>query len=174
MKRPAILLIVTLLTVTGCEKAQEAAAEKAIESQTGKEVSVDKDGDQMTITTDEGTLTMDAPGAASIPAEFPKDITLPAGYELSNSMNMHLKERGEDVLAISVRSDKSTDQVIAELKAGMAKSGWQNAFGSDNPMQSMLVFERKPEAVMVFVGKEDGTGKTMVTYQYIADANKKQ
>ena len=80
MTHPAIRLsiavaLTTLLVAPGCKKAQDAAVETAIERATGAKV--EKDGDTMTIKTEQGEVkvaTAEDGGTVAMPADFPKDV----------------------------------------------------------------------------------------------------
>ena len=96
MTHPAIRLsiaiaLAALLVAPGCRKAQDAAVETAIESATGAKVDVDKDGNEVTIKTEQGDLriaTAEDGGSVAMPANFPKDVFLPADNTLASAMDM--------------------------------------------------------------------------------------
>jgi hypothetical protein len=80
MTHPAIRLsiavaVAALLVAPGCKKAQDAALETAIEGATGNKVDVQKDGNEMTIKTEQGDLriaTAEDGGSVAMPANFPR------------------------------------------------------------------------------------------------------
>jgi predicted metal-dependent hydrolase len=96
MTHPAIRLsiavaVAALLVAPGCKKAQDAALETAIEGATGNKVDVQKDGNEMTIKTEQGDLriaTAEDGGSVAMPANFPKDVFLPAENTLASAMDM--------------------------------------------------------------------------------------
>ena len=96
MTHPAIRLsiaiaLAALLVAPGCRKAQDAAMETAIESATGAKVDVDKDGNEVTIKTEQGDLriaTAEDGGSVAMPANYPKDVFLPDDNTLASAMDM--------------------------------------------------------------------------------------
>ena len=85
------LALAALALATGCqkaqEKAQETAMEAAIEQATGNKVDIEKDGNAVSIKTNEGDIKIASAaegGTVALPDGFPGDLHLPAQRRIEN------------------------------------------------------------------------------------------
>ncbi len=110
----AALVLVPALALTGAcgggdEEAAERIAENALEDANGGDADVDIDGDEVTIETDEGTMSM----GQDLPSDFPSDVTLLEGEILTA---MSLTGTGWTVL---MTIDGNPADVAEEAKAAL-------------------------------------------------------
>lgn len=152
------------LALTACRKsAEETLAEAAIKGATGHEVEVDKDGEQVTIKTDDGEMKISGGDSASLPATFPKDIYLPPEYTVSSVMEMN----NTQLVALTAQGEVAT--LYADARAMMEKEGWKQTMamqGSAN--DGLLAYEKGERKATVSFNAEE-PGKTVtVGLQVIA------
>jgi len=83
------LLIAAALLLAACGKSPDEVAVSAMSG--GK---VDKDGDKLTVQTDQGAVTFNAAEGQPLPANFPKDVFLPKDYSVRSSM----EQQGTSIL----------------------------------------------------------------------------
>ena len=158
MTHPAIRLsiavaLTALLVAPGCKKAQDAAVETAIERATGAKV--EKDGDTMTIKTEQGEVkvaTAEDGGTVAMPADFPKDVYLPADNKLASAMDM----AGMQMLNMTTPQDLA--KVSADIEKSMQGQGWKREMsmqtGADS---STLIYSKdKRQAVYQLMKADDG------------------
>ncbi len=157
-----ICLMVSLVVV-GCscsetaeERIAEKIAEKALEAQTGQKADIDVDKESMTITTEDGKMTMTSGKAAKLPENFPKDIPIYKGYALDMAMEM---SKGYSV-SFTTKDDVST--VSEWYLAEMTDKGWTKEASMDMGDQKMLVFKKGERGVNLVVAPDPDTDQTRV------------
>lgn len=112
-----ILMLIALVAVSCTpEDAAEAAINAAIKAE-GGEGSVNLQGDKITVTTDEGTVTYDASGT-TLPADFPGDVPLVGGYTVMGTLST-----GEGHV-VNLEYSKNIVDLQKEIKAGLLGKGW--------------------------------------------------
>ncbi len=156
--RGVLLLCCVVLALAACRKsAEETLAEAAIKGATGHEVEVDKDGEQVTIKTDDGEMKISGGDAATLPATFPKDIYLPAQYAVSSVMEMN----NTQLVALTAQGEVA--KLYAEARAMMEKEGWKQTMamqGSAN--DGLLAYEKgERKATVSFNAEPDGDTVTV-------------
>lgn len=113
-------LATTSMLITGCgsvaEKAGEKAAEKAIESQGGGNVDIDTSGDgQVSIETEEGSMSF---GTGEVPAEWPDDVPLPDGLEVSSGSTIDASDGR--LVSITATSDQDPLELLEFYKEALS------------------------------------------------------
>ncbi len=137
------------------QDAEEAAIEKAIEAESGGEVTADISENKMTIKTEEGEMTIDGSGGAEIPANFPDDVLVYKGAEVIMSMS----QPGGCVLSLSTTD--AIDKVKAAYQKSMSSAGWKEESNFQMGAQSMISY-KKGERIAGIVLAE-GQGKTVIS-----------
>lgn len=158
MTHPAIRLsiavaLTTLLVAPGCKKAQDAAVETAIERATGARV--EKDGDTMTIKTEQGEVkvaTAEDGGTVAMPADFPKDVYLPADNKLASAMDM----AGMQMLNMTTPQEMAG--VSADIEKSMQGQGWKREMAMQAGGGSTLMYSKDKRQVVYQMLKADEGG----------------
>ena len=158
MTHPAIRLsiavaLTALLVAPGCKKAQDAAVETAIERATGAKV--EQDGDTMTIKTEQGEVkvaTAEDGGTVAMPADFPKDVYLPADNKLASAMDM----AGMQMLNMTTPQDLA--KVSADIEKSMQGQGWKREMAMQAGDGSTLMYSKDKRQVVYQMLKADEGG----------------
>jgi hypothetical protein len=145
------------LCLAGCQKAADTATEVAIERAGGGKVEVDRDGDRVSLKTEQGELNMQAGESLPLPADFPKDIWLPKRYDVNSVMDM------AGVQVVSVRTQGKVTGLHADARAAMTEAGWKQTMSMQHSADNaMLSFEKDQRAaVLSFNGADNGDGVVM-------------
>ena len=158
MTHPAIRLsiavaLTTLLVAPGCKKAQDAAVETAIERATGAKV--EKDGDTMTIKTEQGEVkvaTAEDGGTVAMPADFPKDVYLPADNKLASAMDM------AGMQMLNMTTPQELAGVSADIEMSMQGQGWKREMAMQAGGGSTLMYSKDKRQVVYQMLKADEGG----------------
>lgn len=121
MKKPMMILgavTAALLLSAGCspQKQAEAAINAAL-SANGENAHVNMDGQNMTVTTKDGTATFSSSG--SLPADFPTDLGLPGGYAVVGTM---VTAQGQ---VANLEYGKPLADLQKEIKGNLVGQGWK-------------------------------------------------
>ena len=160
MTHPAIRLsiavaVAALLVAPGCKKAQDAALETAIEGATGNKVDVQKDGNEMTIKTEQGDLriaTAEDGGSVAMPANFPKDVFLPAENTLASAMDMG------GMQMLNMTTPQELTAVSADIEKSMQGQGWKREMAMQAGDGSTLMYSKDKRQVVYQMLKADEGG----------------
>lgn len=151
---PAVTAVV--LVLSGCQKAADAATEAAIERASGQKMEVDRDGDRVSIRTEDGEVTLEAGEALPLPADFPKDVYLPGRYDVDSVMDMG----GMRVVNLTTRGKVSA--VFAEAQQAMARAGWKQTMSMQHSADNaVLSFEKDARAAVLSFNRGEGDGVVM-------------
>lgn len=158
MTHPAIRLsiavaLTTLLVAPGCKKAQDAAVETAIERATGAKV--EKDGESMTIKTEQGEVkvaTAEDGGTVALPADFPKDVFLPSDNKLASAMDMG----GMQMLNMTTPQELAA--VSADIEKSMQGQGWKREMAMQAGGGNTLMYSKDKRQVVYQMLKADEGG----------------
>lgn len=165
--RIIVLSFAITFCLGGCHKAQEAAAEAAIETASGHKVDIERDGDKVTYTSDEGAVTMQHGMDLSLPADFPKDIYLPDKYTVNSVMDMG------GMRMVALMTPKPVPALFNAAGAAMQQQGWKQVTAVQNAGgNAMLAFEKQQRHVSLsFNSNRQGEG-TVVSVQMQDDAKR--
>ena len=160
MTHPAIRLsiavaLAALLFAPGCKKAQDAALETAIEGATGNKVDVQKDGNEMTIKTEQGDLriaTAEDGGSVAMPANFPKDVFLPAENTLASAMDMG------GMQMLNMTTPQELTAVSADIEKSMQGQGWKREMAMQAGGGNTLMYSKDKRQVVYQMLKADEGG----------------
>ena len=147
----AAFAAVTLLP--GCKKAQDAAVEAAIERATGAKV--DKDGNAVTIKTEQGDLKIasaDEGGSVALPAGFPKDVYLPADHKVASAMDMG------GMQMINLTTPQGVAEVSADAEKAMQAQGWKRDMAMQADGSNTLMYSKDKRQVVFQMLKSDDGG----------------
>ena len=119
-----------------------------------------KDEDTTTITTDQGSVTVNTEAGQSLPAAFPKDVFLPDGYTVRSSMDLG------GTIVVDLEAPGATADVFGQAGKAMPGQGWKQTAAVQATGQSLLVFENTGRTVQ-YSFMDDLPGKTHVAVQVI-------
>jgi len=161
MKRTFCLVIgmtmVSCLILTGCKKAGEKAAEKAIEASMAKEgvkADVDASGEKITIKSEDGTTVYSGGKSAAVPENFPKDVYVYEGATIIAAVSV------PDGFNLLMESSDSADKVLGTIKGKMAGFGWKEETTVTQGKNAMAGYKKGERSAMVNV---NGDNKTQIT-----------
>ena len=151
---PALAALVIASALPACKKAHDAAVESAIERATGSKVDVDKDGNSMTIKTEQGDVSITSAedgGSVAMPAGFPTDIYLPEDHRVASAMDM----AGMQMVNLVTRAGVSA--LSADVERHMQAGGWKREMAMQADGSSTLMYSKdKRQVVYQLVKAEDG------------------
>ena len=152
---PALAALVIASALPACKKAQDAAVESAIERATGSKVDVDKDGNSMTIKTEQGDVSITSAedgGSVAMPAGFPTDIYLPEDHRVASAMDM----AGMQMVNLVTRAGVSA--LSADVERHMQAGGWKREMAMQAEGSASLMYSKdKRQAVYQLLNGDDGT-----------------
>ena len=160
MTHPAIrpllaIALAALLVAPGCRKAQDVAIETAIENATGAKVDVHKDGNEMTIKTEQGDVriaTAEDGGTVAMPADFPKDVFLPADKKLASAMDMG------GMQMLNMTTPHGLASVSADIEKSMQDHGWKREMAMQAGGGNTLMYSKDKRQVVYQLLKADEGG----------------
>ena len=151
---PALAALVIASALPACKKAQDAAVESAIERATGSKVDIDKDGNSMTIKTEQGDVSITSAedgGSVAMPAGFPTDIYLPEDHRVASAMDM----AGMQMVNLATRAGVSA--LSADVESHMQASGWKREMAMQADGSSTLMYSKGTRQVVYqLIKAEDG------------------
>lgn len=122
-----------------------------------QEYKASEDGNTVTMTTPEGTMTATSGPDAKVPDNFPKDIPLYAGATLASSTSMPQM----NMAMVQLSSTDSVENVSAFYKKEMPAKGWTElSTMSDGANMHMLNYSKDGLMAMISVASEEG--KTVI------------
>lgn len=154
---PGLLLvaIATLMSLgmAACSKSpSERAAEAAISAASGHKVDVDRDGDKVTIKTDEGQMQISAGEGIALPDDFPKDVYLPPGYTVKSAMQL------PQAMMVQVVAPGPINELFAQADKAMLAQGWEQTMSMQQAANTRVLAYKKPDrqATVSLHGQDDG------------------
>lgn len=153
------------LALAGCaQKAEEAAAENAIEAASGGKADVDIDGDntKVTVQTAEGTATMSSGGDVALPADFPSDVAMADDRKVVSLFT------AEGATALSYTTAGALAEVVAAQSDTMKGNGWTQSMSLDADNKSSMRAYSKEGRDVVLAYTADDAGQVTVSVQLSA------
>jgi hypothetical protein len=159
MSRTTIACLL-VLSLAACGKTPaERATDAMLSAATGQKVSVDKDGDRTTVHTDQGDMTVDN---TRLPAEFPKDVYLPASYKIETAMTL------PNAMVVHLLAPGQVEPIAAAAGRQMLAQGWTSMMTmAQSEKGSVVMYEKQAEkrhATLTIAEDGDGNG-VQVGYQ---------
>jgi len=151
---PTLIVAALALTVAACGKSPgERAAEAAIEASTGQKAKVDAESGSVTFKTDEGDMKVTSGEAAKLPANFPKDVFLPAGYTVASAMEM------PNAMVLEIHAPGKVDTMFAEANKRMTDAGWKQRVAMQQDTNSQIaVYEKDKRSATLSLYDDAGKG----------------
>lgn len=156
--RRLLVPALTAFTLVSCSPSDDLA-ERAIENaarEEGQNADVDIKGNTMTVTTDEGTVTL----GGGVPADWPSDIPVFADATVAFG-GMQMPDGDGTTQGMMLTSKAPAASVIAFYKTALADEGWDatnimvSAYGS--------AIEASKGDRKVIVGVVEQNGETVIT-----------
>lgn len=133
----AVSLVAATLAVAGCQRARDTATAVAIERATGGQLETGREGDRLGLRPPDGTLSIHGGDAVPLPADFPRDVYLPARYQVNSVMDL----QGVSVISLSVPGQLSA--LYADARDRMQAEGWTQAMAAQHSSDTaLLAFEK--------------------------------
>ncbi len=142
MKILIMIVLLSLLLLTGCGKMEEKIAEKVIEQAVGNDADIDLDGDEVTIKTKEGNVTF---GSTQWPAS-----------ELSKKIPEFKKGKIVSVM----NSEAYLMVIIEEVEEKDFMDYYEGIKGKFNKES----YETKSEDMIAYMGKNEDGISIMASY----------
>lgn len=165
--RPCAVALLALAFLPGCRKAEESASEAIIESASGGDVDVERDGDTTTIRSrdGEGEMRVQAGMDLKLPADFPDDVYLPSKYSVNSVMDMG------PVKMIALSTPQAVPVLFAQAGSTMHAKGWKQLSAMQHASgNAMLAFQKdRREVALSFNQSRSATG-TVMSVQLRSDA----
>lgn len=140
------IMFTAIMVMFGCgEKTGETIIEKAIESETGGNAEIDIKENSFQLKTEEGEMKMTAGDSVKLPADFPKDIFLYKGADLSMAMEF------PQVTNVMFETKDSMSKVSEAYLDEMPKTGWAKEMSMDMGDQKMMIFKKNKRMVNVAI-----------------------
>lgn len=156
----ALSLALAAIAVSGCRKSQETMADAAIERASGGKVKVSRDGDRMTIKTEQGEMAVQGGEALPLPKSFPDDIYLPRGYRINSVMDM-----GE-AQVLSLQASGKVSTLFDAAREAMDRQGWKQTMSMQNSTDTaMLAYEKDRRAVVLSFSSNRGEADVTMSVQ---------
>jgi FlaG/FlaF family flagellin (archaellin) len=120
----AMLVVVLALGLVGCKAVSDKIGEKVGEEIAGKAIGGDVDvkGDEVTIETDDGSVTMDS-ADNELPDEFPDDFPMYDGVKIDGTSSF--ASETDITFYVNLTSEDATKDVYEWYKAELADAGWE-------------------------------------------------
>ena len=157
----AACLLGMLLALGGCRKAADTAAEAAIESATGHQVDVERDGGTTILRAEDGTqLRMSSGDDLQLPDGFPDDVYLPDQYRLDSVMEM------PSVTMLQLSIHAGVDALSAEADQAMQSRGWEQVMQMRQASGSaVLAYEKGQRRASFTLSNGGNNTRTMLSVQ---------
>jgi len=143
--RSIFILALVALGAAGCSKSPgERLGEAAIAAATGHKVDVDAHAGKVIFKADQGEMQVASGASAALPADFPKDVYLPARYTVESVMHMP----NAQMLALDTSGDIAS--MFAAASKHMQAQGWKQTMAmQQNATTQMLAFEKDQRNAML-------------------------
>jgi hypothetical protein len=149
------------LVLSGCGKANEKASEKLIEKSLrnsgAKGAQVDLSKGKMTVKTDEGEMELSTGEAASIPADFPKDVCTIKGAKIQMAM------KTPQGFMLQMKVDRAMGEIAESYGTEMKAQGWAQETSMDMGEMNSRVFKKEKSQVALVVTKDGAASDVMLT-----------
>jgi len=158
MKRAWILVlaIVLVLGVAGCKSAEEKTAEELTERLlSDKDVDVDIDGDEVTIETEDGDISIES-DEGKLPDGFPRDFPVYDDLKIGSTSRMGNEETVSYYVEAESRDD--FDEVYEWYKAELEDEGWEittDLLTTDGNSDTVLLVKKGDDSASVTITEVD-------------------
>ena len=160
-----LVLAAGLLTLIGCGKAQEKAAEKLIEANLSADgakvnVALGDGGEQFNISTqtEEGEASLSFGGQTKIPDNFPKDVPVYPGLQVMLAHQVAAQEN----FSIQGLAQDPVARVTEFYRTQAEAQGWKQEMVTSLPGMENLTLKKESRILSVsIVDADDSTSVTL-------------
>lgn len=150
-----MLAVGLLLPMTACQEAAEKMTEATLEKATGNKVDLKRDGNSMSITTDEGEFNVDAGvdgESVPMPDDFPKDVFLPEKGKINSAMDM------AGMKMVNIITNVPSAEISAQVQKNMEAQGWKRemAMQGEEGSATFVYSKEKRQTVYQMVKNDEG------------------
>lgn len=125
--------------------------EAAISAATGHKTDIDRDGNTVTIQSDEGAMKFSGGDNVSLPANFPKDVYLPTQYKVRSVMDM-----GSKLTAIQLSTGGDAGVLYGAARNAMKQQGWEEEMAMQSEGGRMAAFEKGERMATLAFNEQQG------------------
>jgi hypothetical protein len=156
MRTAVLVLVVTalVLALTGCAQL----AQQAIEKSTG--VSVDKNGNKVTVTGPNGQQTTVQGGKNELPADLPSSIPIYNGATVKASATIAAEKTTNYTISLETSDDVAT--VASWYKTELTGKGWTMKTVAAVAQAAVLTGTNGASKIEVTIGKVSGGDQTAI------------
>jgi len=163
MRRAGIVAlgVLLVLTLAGCGRIAEEAAEEVVQQTTG--VNVEQDGEKVTIEGEDGEQ-IEIGSGAELPDDFPSDVPVYKGADVVSTST--LSDGGAKNFYISLQTTDAFEDVVEWYKSEMDSKGWEieaDVVTTAEGSSSAILGFKKGEAETSFSIATDDSGNTVIT-----------
>lgn len=155
MLRPTLMLMFCSLLLAGCGKSPDSAAT----------AQADAAADQATATTSmaAGKVQMQSGGNLSVPADFPKDVYVPAGQSVENIVRIG------PTTSLVFGADTSSATLMRDIETSMTGQGWTTTMSMQTGGEGSMLAFSKPERSVIYT-QTLSSGRAQLTLQHTQEA----
>jgi hypothetical protein len=164
-KKKAPILIILAVVVVGAailggifyRKAKDLVVGNVLSRRIGGVVDVEKDGEKVTVTSEEGEFSFEEEG--SLPDNFPSDFPIYPGAKLASSWTASSDDT--DGLSLIWKTDDSVSKVGNYYESELKDAGWTLSFTAETEDSTTFAFEK--DDVSGFIGITVEESKTVIS-----------
>ena len=163
-KKAPILIILIAITATAIvlggifyRKAKDSVVGNIFSRLIGEDVDVDKDGEKVTITSEEGEFSFEEGG--KLPDNFPSDFPVYPKAELASSWMASGNDT--DGLSLIWETEDTVSKVGNYYESELKNAGWTLSFTSETEDSTTFAFEKN--GVRGFIGITVEESKTVIS-----------
>lgn len=163
-----IALVTALLTLGACGKSPaDRIAEAAASAASGHKVTIDRDGDNVSIKAADGENVMDisAGDGIKLPKDFPDDVYLPPKYKVVSSMKLG------PAMVLGLEAPGSINAMFDQADEQMLAKGWEQTMAMQDGSDSRMSAYKKPDRTATISLHKEKQGVVTVGLQ-VAKLNK--
>ena len=149
----AALLLGSVVALSGCGAAAEKAAEMAVEQQTGAEI--DKDGDKITVTTEEGEQVTAGTGT-ELPDGFPEDVPVHEGTIASTMTSPEGK-------LVTIQAATTPADAMSWYKGELESGGWKIVTEVKSADFNMITAEKDANMLQISIAEDGGPDGALIS-----------
>jgi hypothetical protein len=162
---PVLLLSTLLLPLAACEKAQDAAAEKAVEAIGENVAGVEVEGDKISYKNAKAEVSMDTSPGQGLPPAFSENIYLPEDFQILHTTTAKDPQSQQTVTTMMVSSSLSYEVLYPEMHASLKANGWVPEFEEvEKPLIPMFTYVNGSDMLAVVFDLDRANNKTIMRY----------
>ena len=148
----ATTLLVAMLAGCGGKSAEDRMAEAAASAMLGTDVSVDDDGETVTLGSGDEAMTITGGDNAQLPTGFPDNIFLPDDYKVDSSI-----ASGEFTM-VTLRAPGEVGALADAAKANMESGGWKQQMMAGDENSRIYAFRNEQTVASLSFDRHDEGG----------------